>query len=445
MTWIILFLNLATLAVALKKRVLPYFIFTIYFLFLVVGQAFQIQSDLGAQNSVSYLYAFMTRKGFEQALWFLFATSTLSLALALLGEGYKRGTRLPTLRSFEPPRFFYVFMLLFLLGLAGVLIFVVVGLSTFLSSSRPGFEPGSTVFLTLLGFGLYPLLLKIMYKSPVRLGDVACASITFLVSLGFSRMHVILYVTALLTTMYYGWGWADKTIRIKVVLGLAAVTIFGAAAFITVGALRNAQSYTSGSIADLWRYNLDHPEQNMLSTDIMYQRSVEGMSGLTGAFTKADVDPESVRNDYGLGWIVHGLVLSLPNPLKSPIGALEETLEQYHWYDESIISPGIETSFTSFGWLGAIFYPMAFFLFAWKFCLFIVGRPLSPPLRLCSFMLLGCGIFFVRGTLSAWIGYSVAYTATILGSSPLWSLWLVPREEVLELEVGHMHQPLISN
>jgi hypothetical protein len=445
MTWIILFLNLATLAVALKKRVLPYFIFTIYFLFLVVGQAFQIQSDLGAQNSVSYLYAFMTRKGFDQALWFLLATSALSLALALLGEGYKRGTRVPTLRSFAPPRLFYVFMFLFLLGLAGVLIFVVVGLSTFLSSSRPGFEPGSTIFLTLLGFGLYPLLLKIMYKSPVQLGDVACASITFLVSLGFSRMHVILYVTALLTTMYYGWGWADRTIRPKVVIGLTAVTLFGAFGFITVGALRNAQSYTNGSIADLWRYNLDHPAQNMLSTDIMYQRTVEGMSGLTGAFTKADVDPRSVRNDYGLGWIVHGLVLSLPNPLKHPLSSLDETLDKERWYDESIISPGIETSFESFGWLGAIFYPFVFFLFSWKFCLFVVGRPLSPPLRLCSFMLLGCGIFFVRGTLAAWIGYSIAYAVTILGASPLWSLWLVPRTESAELEVGHVHQPLTSN
>ena len=160
MTWIILLLHLATLAVALKKRVLPYFLFTLYFLFLVVGQAFQIESDLRDRSSVSYLYAFMTREGFGQALWFLFDSSVLSFALVLLADGYKRGTQLPTLRSFEPPRFFYVVMFLFLSGLAGVLIFVVVGLSTFLSSSRPGFESGSTIFLTLLGFGIYPLLLK---------------------------------------------------------------------------------------------------------------------------------------------------------------------------------------------------------------------------------------------------------------------------------------------
>ena len=168
------------------------------------------------------------------------------------------------------------------------------------------------------------------------------------------------------------------------------------------------------------------------------------MSGLTGAFTKADVDPQSVRNDYGLGWIVHGLVLSLPNPLKHPLSSLDENLEQYRWYDESIISPGIETSFESFGWLGAMFYPLAFFLFAWKFCLFVVERPLSPPLRLCSFMLLGCGIFFVRGTLAAWIGYSIAYTVTILGSSPLWGLWVVARVDADEPIAGMVHQPLMS-
>jgi hypothetical protein len=429
MTWIILALNIATLVVALKKRVVPYFLFTVYFLFLVVGQAFQIESDLRGRSSVSYLYAFMTREGFDQALWFLLGTSALSLLLVLLADGYKRGMRPPPLRTFEPPRFFYVFMFLFLVGLAGVLIFKVVGLSTFLSSSRPGFEPGSTVFLTLLGFGLYPLMLKIMNDNRVRFGDVACASVTFIVSLGFSRMHVILYVTALLTTMYYGWGWADRRIRPSAVIGIGALTLFGAFAFMTIGALRNAQSYTGGSIGDLWRYNLDHPDQNMLSLDVMYQRTVEGMSGLTGAFTQAAVAPRSVRNDYGLGWLVHGMMLSLPWPLKKLLGGIENALLPFNWYDQSIIAPGLEMSFTSFGWLGLVFYPLAFFAFAWKLCLYVVRQSLSPPMKLCIYMLLGCGIFFVRGTFAAWIGYSIAYAVTILASAPLWGLWVVPRED----------------
>ena len=92
-------------------------------------------------------------------------------------------------------------------------------------------------------------------------------------------------------------------------------------------------------------------------------------------------------------------------------------------------------SYTSFGWLGLIFYSLAFFAFAWKLCLFVVRHPLSPPLKLCGFVLIGCGIFFVRGTFPAWIGYSIAYAVTILGSAPLWALWVVPRRdsEVLDM------------
>ncbi len=182
MTWIIMILNFATLSVALKKRVFPYLVFTLYFLFLVVGQAFQIESDLRELSSVSYLYAFMTREGFAQALWFLLGYSVLSFALVLLAQGYKRGTQLPTLRSFEPPRFFYIFMFLFLSGLAGVLIFVVVGLSTFLSSSRPASNPARQSFSPCWALGFIRCLLKIMYKNPVVFGDVACAGITLLVS-----------------------------------------------------------------------------------------------------------------------------------------------------------------------------------------------------------------------------------------------------------------------
>jgi hypothetical protein len=44
-------------------------------------------------------------------------------------------------------------------------------------------------------------------------------------------------------------------------------------------------------------------------------------------------------------------------------------------------------------------------------------------------MLLGCDIFFVRGSLDGWIGFSIAYIVTILGSSPLWTLWVVPVRE----------------
>ena len=67
-------------------------------------------------------------------------------------------------------------------------------------------------------------------------------------------------------------------------------------------------------------------------------------------------------------------------------------------------------------------------------CLWLAILP--PPLKLCGFVLIGCGIFFVRGSFSGWIGYSIAYTVTILGSTPLWALSVVPRRDSEALGVA---------
>ena len=426
MIWLIFLLNVASLIIAFKKRVIVYFILSLYFLFLVVGQAFQIETDLAHRESVSYSYAFMTQAGFRHASWFLLTTSVLSLAFVALADGYQPGSSSRSSRTFNPPRFFYLFFFLILSAIAGTFVFVVIGLSTFLSSSRPGFEGGSTIFLTLLGLGVYPLLLKVIYNSRVAGGDLACAALPILVSVGCSRMHVILYVTTILTAFYYGKGWADRRLTWR---GIASLTVIASVAvftFITLGALRDAQNYTSGGIRELWEYNLQHPERNMLSTDVMYQRSVEGMSGLTGAFTQAEAEPDRVRHEYGLSLIIDGVVQAMPGAMKELLSGLEDFARSNIWYNDSIIPSGIETAFTSFGLVGALVYPLAFFAYAWVFSLFVIRRALSPPLKLCGLMLLGCGIFLVRGSVRACLGYSIAYVVTILASAPLWRLWLIP-------------------
>lgn len=425
MNWLILFCNIASLIIAFKKKVIVYFVLTFYFVFLVVGQSFQIETDLAHKDSVSYSYAFMTQSGFRHASWFLLLSSVLSLVLVVLADGYRPGSIQPSHRTFKPPRFFYVFLLLILLAIAGTFIFGVIGLSTFLSSSRPAYEGGSTVFLTLLGLGVYPLLLKVLYKSRLVSGDLVCASIPILVSLGCSRMHVILYVTTILTALYYGRGWADRRITWRGVAGLIVIGSVALFAFIAIGALRDAQNYTSGGIRELWQYNLTHPERNMFATDVMYQRSVEGMSGLTGAFTAAEAEPDRVSHEYGLSLIIEGLDQAMPGFVKERVSGLEDFAKSRIWYDESIVPAGIETAFTSFGWAGALIYPLLFFAYAWLFSLFVVQARLSPPLRICCFMLLGCSIFLVRGSVRACLGYSIAYVVTILASAPAWRLWLI--------------------
>jgi hypothetical protein len=425
MTWLIFLCNIASLIIAFKKRVIVYFVLSLYFLFLVVGQAFQIETDLAHKDSVSYSYAFMTPSGFQHASWFLLASSLLSLIFVALADGYRPGSFRASSRTFNPPRFFYLFLLMILFALAGTFIFGVIGLSNFLSSSRPGYESGSTVFLTLLAIGVYPLLLKVIYNSRLVSGDLACAAIPVLVSLGCSRMHVILYVTTILTAFFYGRGWADRRITFRGVASLMVIGFVALFAFIAIGALRDAQNYTSGGIRELWEYNLNHPERNMFATDVMYQRSVEGMSGLTGAFTAAEAEPERVSHEYGLSLIVEGLDQAMPGFVKERVSGLEDYAKSKLWYDDSIVPSGIETAYTSFGWLGALVYPIAFFGYAWVFSLFVVKASLSPPLRICGFMLLGCGIFLVRGSVRACLGYSIAYVVTILASAPAWRLWIV--------------------
>jgi hypothetical protein len=426
MTWLLLIVNVASLILALRKRVLPYFLFTLYFLFLVVGQAFQISSDMEGRNDITYLYAFMSRSGFNQAMLFALASSALSLAIVLNVRGYKRGTVLPVLRSFQPPPFFYPLLFLFLFVTAGILIFVVVGVSKVLTSSRPGLQSGSTIFLTLLAFGIYPLFLKILYRTRIQFGDIFCAGFALIVTVAFSRMHIIFYTTSLLTAIYYSRGWADRRIRVKAVIGFGLLAVLGASAFLFIGALRQAQNFTNGSIVELIQYNREHPETDLLAIGVTYQRSVEGMSGLAGAFTAAAAKPLSVRHDYGLAWVIEGGLQWLPGMLKARVKGLENDLLYFDWYHRSIVASGIQTSYTSFGWFGVVFYPLAFFGFAWLFCLFVVRHPLSPPFKLCGYLLIGCGVYFVRGTLTVWIGVSIAYIITILGSAPLWSMWVIP-------------------
>lgn len=426
MTWLIFLCNAAALIIAFRKRVIVYSILNFYFLFLVVGQTFQIESDLAHRDSVTYAYSFMTRAGFEKASLFLLAASVLSLILVSIADGYPAAARTTSNRTFHPPKFFYLFFFLLLVAVAGVLVFAFVGLQTFLNSSRPGTESGATVFLTFLGVGVYPLLLKVLYQSPLVWGDYACAAVPVIVSLGCSRIHVVLYVTTILAVFYYGKGWVNRRITIRMAVAVCAVVALALFSFIALGALRDAQNYTSGGLSELLRYNLEHPDRNMLATDIMYQKSVEGMSGLTGAFTRAEATPELVTHEYGLSLIVEGLDQAMPGFIKKKVSGLEDFAHSKMWYDESIVPAGIETAYTSFGLMGAVIYPLAVFLYAWRFSLFVVRTSLSPPFKVCGFMLLGCSIFLVRGSVRACIGYSIAYVVTILVSAPLWRLWLVP-------------------
>jgi len=423
MLWLILVLQILTAVIAAKKRVLPYVVLTIATVFLVTGQAFQIQGDLTKSSSALYAFSRITDAGFTAATRYVLVTTILSFLFSIVFRGYEPPPRLPSEVSFQPSGLFYGIMLGCESALAFVLVFVVVGVSAFVGSSRPGNQPGATLFIVLMSIGLFPLYLKIAYRSKVVLADLICFALSLAVTAGFSRLHVILYSMVVLVAIYYGRGWALRPITFKMVLIFAVSGFLLTSFFFIFGALRDAQNFTKGSISDLVRYNLDHPEKSLLSLEFTYRTSVEGMSGIAGAMGESIGNPAQVRRDYGAQSALDGMFQLLPSALKQLFQEEIETVQNWYWYKKpgGNVSPGLETSFVSFGMAGMIIYPVFVFLFGWIIPMKALRHNLSPPLMLCVLMAIGCTPLTVRGKWSTWFAFSIAYCVVIFLIWPLFA------------------------
>ncbi len=415
MIWILLVLNITSTLIAARKRVLPYTILSAIFTVLVVCQAIQMKTDFQSTSTLYYAFSTISEAGFNLSLWYVLAVSAISLLACIVSRGYRRGSQPPPRHHFSPPRSFYVLMISALSIIGGGLIFGVVGLSAFLSRSRPGDQPGATLFITLMSIGLFPLLLKLILRSRVKLGDITCFGISLLVTSGFSRLHVILYLLVLLMTLFYCRGIADCPFNLRSILAVSGFAGIILVFFFVVGALRDALNYTHGSIVDLIDYNLDHPDTSLLSLQYTYRVSIEGISGLAGAFSDALWSPGSIHRYYGIDVWSDGLVQMLPSVLKAQMNGFIAVLQAAYWYKKpgGNVSPGIETAFVSFGWLGIAVYPLLFWLAFWKFPLFVLEHRICPPLQLAAFMFFGCGVFFVRGSWPDWVAFSLSYVILI--------------------------------
>jgi hypothetical protein len=294
----------------------------------------------------------------------------------------------------------------------------VVGLDEFLHSSRPGYQTGSTIFISLFFLGIIPLLLKILLRSKIVRGDLACFLFAFAVTGAFSRISLILYLTAMLLAYFYEHGWAERPITFKLLAkllafgGVAGVTFFG------IGALHDAQNFVRGSLGDLIGYILANPEKSVLSIEYTYRMGVEGMSGITGAFTQYLSDPNSVHRDYGVSSVLAGVFLSMPGFLKTYAASLNDLSIDLNWYPFSIIPTGAESFFMSLGWSAIILYPIAVYLLSWHIPMRAMAMRVSPMIKLISNILFSCSIFFVRGSIATWIAFSVTYVVVVCISWP---------------------------
>jgi hypothetical protein len=420
--WIILVLNLLTVIISFKKRMVLYSLLNAILALLVTGQAFLIRGDLQRRYTVDYLFNYINDVGFNSALWYIFGISSVLLLCALISSGYRKELRSEPELLFAPSRLFYVSLFALLVLFSGVLIFVVVGLSEFINSTRPGFQHGSTIFLVLLYLGLLPLLFKIIYKGRIGFGDLACFAVSFLVTGAMGRLSAMFYMVIILLVLYHTRGWADRPITLRLVgffllFGIGAVVLF-----VAYGAIRGAQAFTSGSLGDLMRYVMEHPEKSVLSLEFNYRFDIEGMSGVAGAFTQYISEPHSAQYDYGSAWILTGMTQWLPAFLKPDAGVLENYGGGLGWYPNSIVPTGVETFFTSFGWSAVILFPVCVYLLSWKLPLkFQRAHHLSPLGTLLGYVLMAWTILFVRGPLTVWIAFSFSYTAVAFFFWPMFA------------------------
>ena len=413
MIWIILSLNILTILAAFKKRMILYGLFSAIFLFLVTGQAFQIQSDLSREHSVIYLNNFISDIGFSTALWYVLGISVVTMLPALFFPGYRAHSQVRSPLAFQPPASFYMGLFALLLALSFVLVFVVVGIQEFLHSSRPGYQAGSTIFIVLLFLGVIPLLLKVLYRGRLAAGDIACFALSFVVTAAFSRIHLILYLTALMLAFFYASGWSDRPLSAKLLL---RILLFGGAAFVLffgIGALHDAQNFVKGSVGDLISYIVAHPEKSILSIEYNYRVGIEGMSGIAGAFSQSLSNPNLTHFDGGAPWLIQGSVQWLPGVIKDQAADLTQLSESLSWYNSSIVATGAENFFESFGWLGVVLYPLSIFIVGWFLPLRVLSADTGPLIRLIVYTLFATCIFFVRGSLPVWIAFSFSYTVVI--------------------------------
>lgn len=406
-----LLMNLLAIFVCIRNKLIPLMVIMGVNLFLITGQAIQISYDLSEASEVYYLTHIISRADFQLAQEY-YCSYLLTLLFLAFFYG-KRWLNSPCVLSNNQNQIKHVgksslrelFLLFFLIFLSFFLIFVVVGLSDFITSSRPGYTSGSTIFLVLLSIGLYPITNYLFQlKKPSRM-SVLCFLITFVVTTAFSRIHSIIYILF----VFYGWLFSNRQNSRNIFLlakKFAPIFLLILFVFFGVGSIRDAMNYTHGSLSDILSYVFDNPESSLLSIRKNYIVGVEGMSGLAGAIRYYNL--HSPYPDFALSSIARGLFQWFPSSIKDSYDFLLEYFNGFYFYKDSIVSSGIQDSFVSFLWAGGVVFAIfTFFIFV------LIPSRLYKCKSFFSagslLLILSLSIFFIRGSWVVWVGYTVSY------------------------------------
>lgn len=405
----IFFYNIILLLLAMKKREILLSVSLFFELFLISGQAVFMAFDFAGKGQLFYLLHVISKTGFIYSLIYLmgsmvFLNFLMIFDFPILEKNY-------VVPAYKKPYFFNFFILYFLVFFSAIiLIFYVVGADAVMNESRPGMARGTTIFLVFISMGLMPALEMILAKEKLNKKAMTLAIFSILVTLLFSRIHIVFYAVVFTVSIYYSSNFHQKKMDRSFIFKISIWPLISLFVFFGIGAYRDALNFMQGSPVDILSYILEHPDAGVLTLAYNYTSGIEGMSGLSGAFT------EMIRSgrvgfpsDYGLVMIIGGFFQTIPGFFKESLFFLIEPITSLYWYKSSIVAPGIENSFVSFGLFGVFIYPLILLTVT----RFLTGKLIFSgkiKLKLIFAFLCGLQVFFVRGSWYVWIAHIIAYS-----------------------------------
>lgn len=399
-------LNILTVIISYKKRMIVYATSIFFFLSLVSGQSLQLAFDLTEYPDVQYLHHFINTAGFDNSLLYLLLTSVLLLIIPILFSSH-RGKIFRDAVGYRLSLFKTVLMYFLILLNIFTLIFLIVGWSLFISSTRPGVVTGSTIFLVILSLGIYPALNQVICRERIKWRFIVLLLLVLVVTLLFSRIHVIVYGLIFFVAWFYSSGINRKKVSLKELFNILVFGMLFLSIFLLIGTIRDTLNFVNGGWNEVIQYAIDNIDSGILSIRYNYIASVEGMSGLAGAFTYLDEQGEQTF-DMGLSVFVQGLFQWIPGFLKPYTAPYIEEIVASNWYQKSIVPSGFESSFVSFGWFGIFLFPLMLYFIS-NFLTMVYIKSLNINIKIVSLIMIGMQVFFIRGSWQVWVAYSISY------------------------------------
>jgi hypothetical protein len=402
-------LCLAGAYVSYRKNLIIYSLYCLMFMVLTAFQSLLIAFDFNVIDSPLYLEHSISLKGYSEALLYLAFTSTFFYLVPLLNKKivfeyiYRK-------RVFVLNKGMYCFLYVYCVILSLYLVFVVVGLDVYMQSSRPGFIAGSTIILVGLLPGLLPIIFRYMYGDRATILDWGLYFFVVGFTFTFSRIHAIAYIIILAFThtvnVYRGLPQSNK--------GLPRISryLFGflALAFIAllIGAVRDALNYTDAGFPQIYDYLSNNLEFSLLSIDRNYRIGIEAMSSLAGAMStgQGGVVGSPI---IAFSLLIRGFFQILPGGLKPFFCFIIDDMENLYWYKASVLPPGIESAYLSFGYFGTLIFPLILNALCVVGTNVIAKGRYGPWTRLLSILMLMNLVFYIRGSWIVWIAFNISY------------------------------------